>query len=118
MTLQLASQTALFFASLPLVSGAKRAAGHKFDHSSSDGESSSEEEVLALARAAKAEGRLVILVSLGTVITGDHVDYGWKAHCSIDGEKRGLSGKENFRAVSYVEKEISIRRIHDFPCEN
>eukprot|EP00913_Durusdinium_trenchii_P026330 g24706.t1 len=38
--------------------GAKRAAGHKFDHPSSDGESSSEEEVLALARAAKAEGRL------------------------------------------------------------
>lgn len=74
--------------------GAKRAAGHKFGHPSSDGESSSEEEVLALARAAKAEGRLVILVSLGTVITGDHVDYGWNAHCSIDGEKRGLSGKE------------------------
>ncbi|CAK9006317.1 Putative UDP-glucosyltransferase YjiC, partial [Durusdinium trenchii] len=79
--------------------GAKRAAGHKFGHPSSDGESSSEEEVLALARAAKAEGRLVILVSLGTVITGDHVDYGWNAHCSIDGEKRGLSGKENFREL-------------------
>ncbi|CAJ1393541.1 unnamed protein product [Effrenium voratum] len=71
--------------------GAKRAAGHKFDHK---GDESNEEEVLRLARSAKAEGRQVILVSLGTVITGDHADYGWKAHATIDGEKRGLCGKE------------------------
>lgn len=76
--------------------GAKRAGGHKFD---SQRDHMDDEKPLALARAAKAEGRKVVLVSLGTIITGDHSDYGWKAHETVNGEKRGLTGKELCQAA-------------------
>ncbi|CAK9101596.1 Uncharacterized UDP-glucosyltransferase YdhE [Durusdinium trenchii] len=53
-----------------------------------------EQRAMALAEAARADGRAIVLVSLGTIITGDHSDYGWNAHFTVDGEKRGISGKE------------------------
>ncbi|CAK9097185.1 unnamed protein product [Durusdinium trenchii] len=64
--------------------GAKRAGGHKFD---SQRDHMDDEKPLALARAAKAEGRKVVL------------DYGWKAHETVNGEKRGLTGKELCQAA-------------------
>ena len=72
--------------------GAKRAAGHKFDaadHSGGD----SDATALKLARDARAEGRPVVLVSLGTIITGDHIDYGWGARFVVEGQQVGISGR-------------------------
>lgn len=73
--------------------GAKRAGGHKFDASDHRGDQS-DMTALNLARDARAEGRPVVLVSLGTIITGDHPDYGWDARCIVDGHKVGISGRE------------------------
>ena len=79
--------------------GAKRCAGHKFSHGvGHDNIPNSDLEAIRLAEEAKAAGRLVVLVSLGTIVTGDHPDYGWKSR-PVDGEKRGLSGKELCQAA-------------------
>ena len=75
--------------------GAKRCAGHKFSH---DKIPNSDLEAIRLAQEAKAAGRPVVLLSLGTIVTGDHPDYGWNAR-PVDGEKRGLSGKELCQAA-------------------
>jgi len=77
--------------------GAKRAAGHKFDavdHADDDSATA-----LNLARDAKAEGRPVVLVSLGTIITGDHSDYGWNARYIVNGQPVGISGRELCQAA-------------------
>ena len=76
--------------------GAKRAgclkfhAAHAADHS---------DTALNLARDARAEGRPLVLVSLGTIITGDHSDYGWNAHFIVEGRKVGISGRELCQAA-------------------
>ena len=77
--------------------GAKRAGGHKFD--AADHAADHDMTALNLARDARAEGRPVILVSLGTIITGDHEDYGWNAHCVVEGQKVGISGRELCQAA-------------------
>eukprot|EP00408_Alexandrium_pacificum_P041196 CAMPEP_0171237504 /NCGR_PEP_ID=MMETSP0790-20130122/42999_1 /TAXON_ID=2925 /ORGANISM="Alexandrium catenella, Strain OF101" /LENGTH=509 /DNA_ID=CAMNT_0011703855 /DNA_START=102 /DNA_END=1631 /DNA_ORIENTATION=+ len=65
--------------------GACRAAGHKFRFNEGEEERQQHEDAdkaeqpdpLALTREAHAAGRKVILMSMGTVITGDSEDYGW-----------------------------------------
>ena len=78
--------------------GAKRAGGHKLDaamHSGAD----TDVTALNLARDARAEGRPLVLVSLGTIITGDHADYGWGARFVVDGQQVGISGRELCQAA-------------------
>ncbi|CAE7665516.1 yojK [Symbiodinium sp. CCMP2456] len=78
--------------------GAKRAGGHKLDaavHSGGDNDATA----LNLARDARAKGRQVVLVSLGTIITGDHTDYGWGARFIVDGQQVGISGRELCQAA-------------------
>ncbi len=84
--------------------GAKRAGAHKFnaqqahDHVQSVGHES-DTKALILTRDARAEGRKVVLVSLGTMITGDHPDHGWNAHLVINGEPVGISGRQLCQAA-------------------
>ena len=78
--------------------GAKRAGGHKFD-AAEHATGHSDITALNLARDAKTQGRPVVLVSLGTIITGDHVDYGWGARFIVDGQPMGISGKELCQAA-------------------
>merc|ERR1719469_1546583 len=57
-------------------------------------------EVVASVRDACGQGRAIVLVSLGTVITGDDEDVGWAARpIGQDGEKRGLTGCELCRSA-------------------
>jgi len=84
--------------------GARRAAGHKFSHSEQPPQQrqqhSAEQNPLAQLRAARAAGRKVILVSMGTVITGDSPDFGWGARLvGSDGVPAGLTGKELCQAA-------------------
>eukprot|EP00928_Gymnodinium_smaydae_P025794 TRINITY_DN20444_c0_g4_i1.p1 TRINITY_DN20444_c0_g4~~TRINITY_DN20444_c0_g4_i1.p1 ORF type:complete len:563 (+),score=78.43 TRINITY_DN20444_c0_g4_i1:85-1773(+) len=75
--------------------GAKRAAGHKFDHNVAEMKTGSEHRnPLAELKRAKAAGRTVIFVSMGTVITGDSPQWGWKGLLTVDGKMKGFSGKE------------------------
>mmetsp|Transcript_58176 Transcript_58176/g.175894 ORF Transcript_58176/g.175894 Transcript_58176/m.175894 type:complete len:542 (+) Transcript_58176:123-1748(+) len=88
--------------------GAQRAGGHK-DHSAADtlpvvGEDTSasgtDDDVLSRAEAAHASGRPVVLVSMGTVITGDAPEVGWTGRkAGPDGQPRGLSGRELCQAA-------------------
>jgi len=96
----------LFEAVGPLldVEGSCRAGGHKY-HQESDksGEStgaeqkpsSTQADIMAAVRAARAANRPIVLVSMGTVITGDS-SLGWNARDqgTADGVLRGLSGRE------------------------
>merc|ERR1712087_127136 len=59
-----------------------------------------EVEILTAVHAARAAGRPVVLVSMGTVITGDMDDLGWNGRIrGPDGIRRGLSGQELCRSV-------------------
>mmetsp|Transcript_126955 Transcript_126955/g.179119 ORF Transcript_126955/g.179119 Transcript_126955/m.179119 type:complete len:515 (-) Transcript_126955:227-1771(-) len=78
--------------------GAKRAGGHKLDAANHSG-GDTDATALNLARDARAEGRPVVLVSLGTIITGDHTDYGWGARFIVDGQQVGISGRELCQAA-------------------
>mmetsp|Transcript_66240 Transcript_66240/g.191204 ORF Transcript_66240/g.191204 Transcript_66240/m.191204 type:complete len:540 (-) Transcript_66240:307-1926(-) len=87
------------------VEGARRAAGHKFDARSTDGtrldaNPSDESEIVARVHAARATGRKVVAVSMGTVITGDSPEVGWDARpMGPGGVRRGLTGRELCRAA-------------------
>jgi len=55
--------------------------------------------VLAKARAARAAGRGIVMVSMGTILTSDG-DNGWNGRAvGVDGRQRGLSGKELCQAA-------------------
>mmetsp|Transcript_71731 Transcript_71731/g.222461 ORF Transcript_71731/g.222461 Transcript_71731/m.222461 type:complete len:547 (+) Transcript_71731:120-1760(+) len=55
---------------------------------------------LALLRAARAAGRRVVLVSMGTVITGDSPHAGWEGRMpGLDGQPHGITGRELCRAA-------------------
>merc|ERR1719204_1930111 len=86
--------------------GAKRAAGHRYKEQPGDaehgghGRAEGQPEVLARVRAALAAGRRVVLASMGTVVTGDHQDFGWNGRpVGADGQRRGLTGRELCRAA-------------------
>lgn len=76
--------------------GAVRAAGHKFtDHASTARADDDCIDVLAQVREARAGGRRVILVSMGTVITGDHPEFGWNGRTLDEARQpHGLTGRE------------------------
>mmetsp|Transcript_51208 Transcript_51208/g.163944 ORF Transcript_51208/g.163944 Transcript_51208/m.163944 type:complete len:537 (-) Transcript_51208:173-1783(-) len=88
--------------------GARRAAGHK-DHSAvgaapppaaEDPGAHSADDVLCRVKAAREAGRPVVLVSMGTVITGDAPEVGWTGRkAGPDGQPRGLSGRELCQAA-------------------
>jgi UDP:flavonoid glycosyltransferase YjiC (YdhE family) len=80
--------------------GAKRAAGHKFTHVTPDVEhEATETDPLLLLMAAKALGRKVIYVSMGTVITGDSNHFGWTGRLEVNGKPTSVSGKELCQAA-------------------
>jgi len=88
--------------------GARRAAGHKFNASEGDSKHAAKhtggevdaEDLLQRVRAARATGRSTILVSMGTVITGDSPDMGWEGRQKDNtGNPRGLTGRELCRAA-------------------
>lgn len=85
------------------VQGAVRAAGHKFETESSvaSAEESNDAQHTSLAevQAAKSAGRKIVLVSMGTVITGDSPDLGWNARPFNGTERKGLSGRELCQAA-------------------
>mmetsp|Transcript_95355 Transcript_95355/g.278811 ORF Transcript_95355/g.278811 Transcript_95355/m.278811 type:complete len:532 (-) Transcript_95355:222-1817(-) len=88
------------------VPGAKRAGGFKMvtasgtEANDTGGYAVSEDEVLAQALAAFKTGRRLVLVSMGTVATGDHPALGWFGRpVDVDGRPCGLSGRELCRAV-------------------
>eukprot|EP00930_Biecheleria_cincta_P047619 TRINITY_DN3304_c0_g1_i1.p1 TRINITY_DN3304_c0_g1~~TRINITY_DN3304_c0_g1_i1.p1 ORF type:complete len:573 (-),score=114.11 TRINITY_DN3304_c0_g1_i1:177-1781(-) len=83
------------------VQGAVRAAGHKFQgHETqglhdAEGEKNNEDDPLSRLQAARDAGRKVILVSMGTVVTGDSSDWGWHAKPrGAGGERVGLTGRQ------------------------
>jgi len=88
--------------------GAQRAAGHK-DHCAGDalqdagedpGAGGAGDDVLSSAIAAHEAGRPVVLMSMGTMITGDAPTVGWGARqLGPDGQPRGLSGCELCQAA-------------------
>jgi len=73
------------------VEGAVRAAGHKLNEKPTH-EAEDDKQILEAARRAKAAGRKVVLLSMGTVITGDSPDFGWTSRAGL--VDRGLTGKE------------------------
>jgi len=80
--------------------GAVRAAGHKMhtpigDAASTETQDAAVDPVFEV-RKARASGRKVILVSMGTVITGDSPDLGWdaKPRSGKSGERKGLTGRQ------------------------
>jgi len=88
--------------------GAKRAAGHKFAGDHDNGKPASQDshrdidaaEVLQQVAAARDAGRSVVLVSMGTVITGDSPDLGWDGRTiGADGKRHGLTGRELCQAA-------------------
>ncbi|CAE7669677.1 putative UDP-glucosyltransferase YjiC [Symbiodinium microadriaticum] len=82
--------------------GAKRAAGLRFDaslHKDNEHTASSEQDPVELVRDARKAGRKVVLASLGTMVTGDNNELGWRARPVVDGEPRGLTGKELCQAA-------------------
>mmetsp|Transcript_47257 Transcript_47257/g.113352 ORF Transcript_47257/g.113352 Transcript_47257/m.113352 type:complete len:248 (+) Transcript_47257:899-1642(+) len=53
-----------------------------------------------MLKEARATGRKVVLVSMGTVITGDSPEFGWGARIrGRDGQPQGLTGKELCQAA-------------------
>lgn len=88
------------------VQGACRAAGHKFhiedaqERENGKPESTEERNPVAVLEEARAAGRRIILVSMGTVITGDSQDYGWDARLrGADNKPQGLTGRELCQAA-------------------
>merc|ERR1712151_1243377 len=83
--------------------GAVRAAGHKFkDHHEDKKEDPNGRAALARLQEARNAGREVVLVSMGTVITGDSPDFGWDVKPPREGasdERQGLTGRELCQAA-------------------
>ena len=81
--------------------GAKRATGVRLDASlhKDKEDTSSEQDPVELVRDARKAGRKVVLASLGTMVTGDNKQLGWRARPVVDGEPRGLRGKELCQAA-------------------
>ena len=80
--------------------GARRAAGHRFAQfkaSGSSGLTPCGEAVQELMRAREA-GRLIVLASMGTVITGDSPDWGWAVK-PVESQRQGLTGKQLCQAA-------------------
>lgn len=82
--------------------GARRAAGHKYEHEKVEAALLTQDtkKPLELLEAAKAAGRKVVFVSMGTVITGDSPDFGW--HCKVmgpSGKRTGLTGGQLCQAA-------------------
>jgi len=73
--------------------GAVRCGAHK-SHEAARSADESASEIVSAVKAAKAAGRQVILLSMGTVVTGDNHDVGWNGRIPQDGQPHGLSGKE------------------------
>jgi len=77
--------------------GAKRCAGHTLSGAAAV---TGSDEVVTKLREAKAAGRKAVLVSMGTVITGDQPVVGWKGlFQDADGNFRGLTGKQLCQAA-------------------
>jgi len=81
--------------------GACRAAGHRYHmEEEQQVDAAQQQDPVALVREARALGRSVVLVSMGTVITGDSADLGWAARLrASDGQPRGLTGGELCQAA-------------------
>jgi len=90
--------------------GARRASVHKYqaDGAADEGavvgthlgSTGGALDPVALLRAARAAGRRAVLVSMGTVITGDSAQFGWEARLhGPDGQPHGLTGRELCRAA-------------------
>jgi len=79
--------------------GAKRSGPHKFEQQGGESLAPAEvkaenSELIAKVRAARLAGRRIVLVSMGTVVTGDVPQIGWNGRAlGADGQPRGLSGK-------------------------
>lgn len=85
--------------------GAKRAAGHKFTmekgtHDEAAGNPAVPEcDPVARLKEAKAAGRKVIYISMGTVITGDSPEVGWVNRMKVGNQEKGFTGKELCQAA-------------------
>lgn len=84
--------------------GARRAGVHKFQPQEAAKEAAHTDgdapDVSVLVRAARASGRRVVLVSMGTVVTGDSPQFGWEGRpTGPDGKPRGLTGRELCRSA-------------------
>merc|ERR1712151_492303 len=83
--------------------GAVRAAGHKFkDHHENKHDDPNGRAALLRLQEARNAGRKVVLVSMGTVITGDSPDFGWDVKPPREGasdERQGLTGRELCQAA-------------------
>lgn len=86
-------------------SGAKRVGGHKTnteeavpaEDASGNGasEGTRPEDLVERVRLARQTGRRVVLVSMGTVLVGDHPEYGWEGRPkNAEGQAHGLTGRE------------------------
>lgn len=79
--------------------GAARAGTHKYV-GAAEGEGQGCADPVELVRAARRAGRRVVLASMGTIITGDHKQFGWNGRLpGPGGSPRGLSGCQLSRAV-------------------
>eukprot|EP00435_Cladocopium_sp_Y103_P020692 s2585_g5.t1 len=76
--------------------GARRAAGHKFEKGAT---SSSSADVLKQVQEAKEAGRRVVFASMGTVVTGDSPDFGWTVKPQGPEGRKGLTGKQLCQAA-------------------
>jgi hypothetical protein len=81
--------------------GALRAGVHKQSGGEGHGQEGLASEVLIQAAVqARAAGRPIVLVSMGTVITGDLKGLGWESRpCGADGQPRGITGRELCQAA-------------------
>lgn len=86
--------------------GAKRAAGHKFTMEKETQEThdagkapTAECDPVARLKEAKALGRKVVYISMGTVITGDSPEVGWANRMKVENQERGFTGKELCQAA-------------------
>lgn len=100
---------ATFIAVGPLIdeAGSKRAAGHKANgqldeaaHTSTQVPGLNATDILQAVKDARKIGRRVVMVSMGTVITGDFPTLGWEGrNIDKDGKPFGLTGRELCRAA-------------------
>lgn len=54
---------------------------------------------VALVHEARASGRRVVYISMGTVITGDSPEVGWQSRMRVEDEERSFTGKELCQAA-------------------
>lgn len=89
----------------PLIdeAGALRAGVHKQSRGEGHGQavrSLASEGLIQAAVQARAAGRPIVLVSMGTVITGDLKGLGWESRpCGANGQPRGVTGRELCQAA-------------------